>query len=107
MSEENIHIDFDPDNAEWVPNVDLSTVSTIECGNYRVRIAKLFDGRYYAAVVAMRNVNQISVALTKLTTGGDGEWSSVEETTHETHAQKYVAIGTAIESFLDMGDDDE
>lgn len=85
---------------------DIRTVQEVRIDDFKVRLAKQeTQDRYDAAVIAMKKS-----APTKLISsafGDKSEWSAITDAPIADHDQKYVAVGKAVEEFLDMEEDDE
>ncbi|ELY91434.1 hypothetical protein [Natrialba taiwanensis] len=86
---------------------DIRTTKTIEVeGDYRVTVAEHEDG-YEAAVTEVHTGSAITQSLNAIAGSGDPEWSRFVDEPRVTDSKKYVAVGKAIEEFLEEDDDEQ
>jgi hypothetical protein len=82
---------------------DIRTVEKVKVADFVVRVARQEVGDHYDAAVVAHKKSSLGVALGQAF-GDSSEYHTVEMAPIAEHAKKYVAVGKAVEEYLDSGE---
>ena len=80
---------------------DIRTTKEIIVGRYKVRFAKTTSGKQYEAVVIGHKRTPFEKSMGSML-GDESDYTTVHDAPIEDDPRKYVAIGKAIEEYIDM-----
>ena len=101
MSENGMIRVFETD---YDSEIDLSSVRTVRCGPFRVRVATRADGGFIATVIEHKR-GAIARALGGVV-GDRSEWGATDGAPTVAAEREYIAVGAAVENYYDPFEED-